>query len=203
MLTSKKLRNSRIIRDLERMYAAFLDGPETTPARRAAFVLLNSEFHCVAAYRLGQFTQRMRARAPAAAVPVLAVHRIWNRWVTHVHHCEISAGARVGPGLLLMHRTGVMIGPVRMGANVVVHQNVTIGQRVASGDQGVPTIGDAVWIGPAATIVGAITVGDGATISAGTVLTRDVPARALVAGVPGRVVARDYDNSAMLGLARP
>ena len=55
-----------------------------------------------------------------------------------------------------------------------------------------------MWIGPGATITGDVTIGDGATISAGSVVSRDVPARALVAGNPGRVIASDYDNSAML-----
>lgn len=66
-----------------------------------------------------------------------------------------------------------------------------------------PQIGDNVWIGPGAVITGAITVGDGATISAGTVLSKDVPAACLVAGNPGRVVARDYDNSGMINFTVP
>ena len=55
-----------------------------------------------------------------------------------------------------------------------------------------------MWIGPGVTITGDITIGDGATISAGSVVSRDVPAGALVAGNPGRVIQADYDNSAML-----
>ncbi|WCD92920.1 serine O-acetyltransferase [Microbacterium sp. nov. GSS16] len=141
----------------------------------------------------------MRARAPLAALPLVILHRVWNRWTTHVDHCDISPKADIGPGLLLMHRHGVIIGGAKIGRNVVIHQNVTIGQRASRGDQGLPEIGDSVWIGPGATIVGAIRVGNGATISAGTVLSRDVPPRALVAGVPGRVVTQDYDNREMLG----
>ena len=126
---------------------------------------------------------------------LVAVHRIWNRWTTHVDHAEIHSGAKIGPGLLIMHRHGILIGPSEIGPRLVLHQNVTIGQRVAGGDRGMPTIGEGVWIGPGATITGAITVGDGATISAGAVLSKSVPARALVAGNPARVIATDYDNS--------
>jgi serine O-acetyltransferase len=185
--------------DLTRMFATFLSGAQTSTARKIAFVLTNSEFHSVACYRFGRFAARLRRRSAFAGILFMIVHRLWNRWVTHLHHCDISAYADIGPGFLLMHRTGVIIGAARIGKNVVIHQNVTIGQRVSGGDRGLPQIGDNVWIGPGAIIAGSIHVGDGATVSAGTVLSRDVPAHALVAGVPGRVVSQDYDNTEMLG----
>lgn len=185
------------------MHAAFLSGAQTPRARRVAFALSNSELHSVACYRFGRFAARLRRRSAFAGILFLIVHRLWNRWVTHVHHCDISSEAEIGPGFLLMHRTGVIIGGAKIGKNVVLHQNVTIGQRVAGGDRGLPWIGDNVWIGTGAVIAGAIRIGDGATISAGTVLSRDVPAHALVAGVPGRVVTQDYDNREMLGAVVP
>jgi acetyltransferase-like isoleucine patch superfamily enzyme len=57
----------------------------------------------------------------------------------------------------------------------------------ASGDAPT-TIGDHVWIGAGATILKGVAVGDGAVIAAGAIVTRDVPAGALVAGNPARVV---------------
>jgi serine O-acetyltransferase len=137
----------------------------------------------------------LRARHALVGVVTLVVHRIWNRWTTNWHHCDISRKADIGPGLILMHRTGVQIGPAVIGSNCRIHQNVTIGQRVAGRDHGVPRIGDNVWIGPGATITGAITIGDDVTISAGTVLSKDVPNGCLVGGNPGRVIASGYDNS--------
>jgi acetyltransferase-like isoleucine patch superfamily enzyme len=50
------------------------------------------------------------------------------------------------------------------------------------------TVGDRVWIGARATILKGVSIGDGAVIAAGSVVTKDVPARALVAGSPARVV---------------
>ena len=52
-------------------------------------------------------------------------------------------------------------------------------------------IGDHVWIGSRALIMKGVTIGSGAVIGAGTVVTKDVPPRALVAGPPGVVIRED------------
>lgn len=183
--------------DLARTYAIKLRTPTPPVPSRILFWLTNSELHVVACYRFGQAAFRVFERNKVAGIAAMVAHRIWNRWTTHIDHAEIHPHAQIGPGLLVMHRHGILVNAV-IGSNCVIHQNVTIGQQVAGGDQSVPRIGSNVWIGAGAIITGGITVGDGATISAGSVLSRDVPARSLVAGNPGRVIAADYDNSAML-----
>jgi acetyltransferase-like isoleucine patch superfamily enzyme len=45
-----------------------------------------------------------------------------------------------------------------------------------------------VWLGAGATVLQGVTVGADAVVAAGAVVTHDVPAGTLVAGVPGRVV---------------
>lgn len=52
-------------------------------------------------------------------------------------------------------------------------------------------IGDNVWIGCRSLILKGLTIGDGAVIAAGSVVTRDVPAKALVGGNPARVIKED------------
>lgn len=49
-------------------------------------------------------------------------------------------------------------------------------------------IGDDVWIGARAVILPGVTVGDHAVLGAGAVVRADVPAWAIVAGVPARVI---------------
>jgi acetyltransferase-like isoleucine patch superfamily enzyme len=49
-------------------------------------------------------------------------------------------------------------------------------------------IGNNVWIGAKATILKGVTIGDGAIIGANAVVTKDVPANAIVAGNPALVV---------------
>ena len=45
-----------------------------------------------------------------------------------------------------------------------------------------------VWIGAKATIIKGVTIGEGSVVAAGSVVTKDVPAHSLVAGVPAKVV---------------
>jgi acetyltransferase-like isoleucine patch superfamily enzyme/coenzyme F420-reducing hydrogenase beta subunit len=49
-------------------------------------------------------------------------------------------------------------------------------------------IGEHVWIGTRAIILKGVTIGDGAVVAAGAVVTKDVPAKSLVAGVPAKVI---------------
>lgn len=52
-------------------------------------------------------------------------------------------------------------------------------------------IGENVWIGAKSIILKGITIGDGAVVAAGSVVTRDVPAKTIVAGNPARVIKED------------
>jgi len=50
------------------------------------------------------------------------------------------------------------------------------------------SIGDGAWIGAHVTVLPGVTVGSGAVVAAGSLVTRDVPANAKVAGVPARII---------------
>lgn len=55
------------------------------------------------------------------------------------------------------------------------------------------TIGKHVWIGNRAMILKGVTIGDGAIVAAGAIVTKDVPAKAIVAGVPAKVIKENID----------
>ena len=66
--------------------------------------------------------------------------------------------------------------------------------RINGVDQTKPIIiGNHVWIGNHATILKGCEIGDGAVIAAGSVVTKSVPARTMVDGVPAKVIKKDID----------
>jgi phosphonate metabolism protein (transferase hexapeptide repeat family) len=54
------------------------------------------------------------------------------------------------------------------------------------------TIGHDVWIGHGAIVLAGRSIGTGAVIAAGAIVSRDVPAYAIVAGVPARIVKQRF-----------
>lgn len=70
----------------------------------------------------------------------------------------------------------------------------------ASGYKGDTTVGNDVWIGREATVLPGVTIGDGAVVAAKSVVSRDVPPYAIVAGNPARVVRRRFDEATVARL---
>jgi serine O-acetyltransferase len=96
----------------------------------------------------------------------------------------------LGPGFYIGHFGGVVIHPaVRFGRDCNISYGVTLGLASRGELFGCPTVGDRVYIGPGARIFGSIHIGDDAAIGANAVVTKSVPASAVVLGVPGRVVS--------------
>lgn len=97
-----------------------------------------------------------------------------------------------------LHNT--VIGPVKIGNHVNLAQGITItalNHNFKNADkrideQGISTapvtIGDDIWIGANAVVLPGVTIGDHSVVAAGAVVTKDVPPRSLVAGVPARII---------------
>ena len=100
-----------------------------------------------------------------------------------------------GPGLSVAHYGSIVVNTrARVGSYCRIHSATNIG---SGADNGVPTIGDYVFIGPGAVLYGGITVGDRAVIGANAVVGHDVPDGVTVAGAPARIIAHT-DSTTMM-----
>ena len=121
-------------------------------------------------------------------IPILLQYEILVEWVLGV---ELRYKTKVGPGLRLYHGQGLVVheGTV-LGADCTLRQSTTIGNKtLADGSlSGCPVLGDRVDVGANVVILGPVRIGDDAVIGAGSVVVKDVPAGAVVAGNPVRVL---------------
>ncbi len=80
-----------------------------------------------------------------------------------------------------------MVNPVKNGDDVLLYQGVTLGET-SSKRQTPPCLGRGVVVGAGAKVLGNITLGNYSKVGAGSLVISDLPERATVVGVPGRVV---------------
>lgn len=91
----------------------------------------------------------------------------------------------------------------RFGTAVFCHRGTNIGHHVEIGNfvnvslgaivAGHSRLGDQAFIGMGAMVLDHRTVGEGAIVAAGAVVTADVPAHAMVAGIPARIVKENVE----------
>lgn len=115
-----------------------------------------------------------------------------GNYCTVLNHSTLEGIVRFGDGVRIMSRVYI---PSRtwFGDHVFVGPGVTFLNDRLPGRVDAPetprgaTIEDDVMIGGGCTIMADVTIGERSFIAAGAVVTKDVPARSLVMGVPGRI----------------
>lgn len=130
-------------------------------------------------YRLGRWCYERR-------IPVLPKMIYYSIFL--IYNSSVPASAEIGEGTHFAHGgIGVVLHErCRIGKNVVIGQQVTIGGR--SGLYDVPVVEDNCYIGAGAKILGPIRIGANSEVGANAVVIRDVPPCCVVAGVPARVI---------------
>ncbi|MCX8156726.1 MAG: serine O-acetyltransferase, partial [Verrucomicrobiae bacterium] len=100
-------------------------------------------------------------------------------------------GAKIGRRFFIDHGMGVVIGETtEIGDDGLMYKGAVLGGTSLNKGKRHPTVGNGVVIGSNAVILGPITIGDNAKIGSGAVVVKPVPPRAIVLGVPARVVGQ-------------
>lgn len=115
--------------------------------------------------------------------------KIWRLILRHYqikYGFQIYPETQIGRGFYLGHWGALVINPKTViGKNCNIAQGVTIAQANRGKNEGVPEIGDEVWIGPNAVLVGNIKIGNNVLIAPNSYVNFDVPKNSVVAGNPG------------------
>lgn len=137
-------------------------------------------FHALQAYRVAHWLWQQGRNSLALFLQ--------NR-ISAVFGVDIHPAAQIGKGIMFDHATGIVIGETAIVEdNVSIMQSVTLGGTGKEAGDRHPKVRRGVLIGAGAKILGNITVGECAKIGAGSVVLKDVPSRATVAGVPAQII---------------
>jgi len=116
---------------------------------------------------------------------------VWPVW-NGAGKIEIGRGCLICPGTRIMSATSIT-----MGEGCMTAQSVSISdadwhdlydRSLPVGSTRAVTIGNNVWLGDSSIICKGVTIGDNAIIGAGSIVVKDIPANAIAAGNPARVI---------------
>lgn len=105
-----------------------------------------------------------------------------NVFINACCHFQDHGGVTLGDGCQIGHN--------------VVFATLNHGMRPEERRSTLPApivLGKNVWVGSNATILQGVTIGDNAVVAAGAVVAKDVPADAIVGGVPAKFIKSIYD----------
>lgn len=97
----------------------------------------------------------------------------------------------IGGGLYIQHGFATIISAEKIGQNCRIYQQVTVGFK----GEHAPVLEDNVSVTCGAKVLGNITMHSHSLAAAGAVVVKDVPERAIVAGVPAKIIGYKDENN--------
>ncbi len=181
--------------DIKKYYLIEFGTTHPPSRKKLRLWLFNWGLHCVAIYRMGEYITGISKKNWILTLFPLLLYQVLSIIISLIHHVEIQA--EIGPGFYIGHASNIYIGPSKIGSNFSITHNVTIGLGQGNRREGIPMIGNNVWVGTGSVLFGGIVIGDKVTVMAGTTLSKNIPSGCLVGGNPARVVKQNYDNRSL------
>lgn len=150
---------------------------------------LNNEYH--EPQEIGAILSELTGREVDDTVTIFPpFYTDYGKNIVFGKHVFINAGC------CFQDQGGIVIGDETLIGHKVVFATINHGldKKERATNYFAPiSIGKKVWIGANATILPGVTIGDHAVVAAGAVVNKDVPANAVVGGVPARIIKEIED----------
>lgn len=141
-----------------------------------------------------------RTKAHIKLMLIFKKRGLWRLAVFIANRLQKKQGVFISPkadfdeSVQLRHPVGIVVGEgVKIGKNVIIYQNVTLG-GARLGDakaNNYPEVGDNAVIFSGAVVIGKVKIGAGCTIGANSVVTKDVPDGCVAVGAPARILKKN------------
>ena len=148
--------------------------------------------HAIVILRFGQWLLERNIITRILLTPIyfLMFGRIRRRW-----GIDIPRETQVGEGLYIGHYGGIFISKyAKIGKNVNLSHQITIGVSGKGSNRGCPEIGDNVYIAPGVKAFGKIRIGNNVKIGANCVVHKDIPDNSIIVLDPGFKIISDKGN---------
>jgi serine O-acetyltransferase len=148
--------------------------------------LVHPRFVPVLLIRLSQICHNIKLLRPLSMVFSLANVILFG--------LEVTPRCKIGPGLLIPHTSGTVIGAIEIGCNATIFQGVTFGAKFADlgfTPESRPVVDDDVVVGAGAKVLGGIRIGRNAVIASNSLVTDSVPENGFAMGVPAVIKVRE------------
>lgn len=127
--------------------------------------------------------QQVSYRLYKKHIPVLP--GMIKRWIHFRFDSDLQPVTQVGGTRLGHGGIGVVVNAkAKIGRNCILGQNTSI----AGKDGGTPTLGDWVYVGHGSIVLGDVIIGNNVFIGALSLVNKDIPDNAIVAGIPAKVI---------------
>ncbi len=152
------------------------------------YLLFEQGIWATAVYRFGRWVKTIKIPIVSLILKIFAFLLFKSAEIST--GISLPASAEIGKGFLVGHFGSIILhSKVKIGENCSVGPGVVIGTR-GLGDEGVPVIGNNVYIGVGAKVLGEIKIGNNVRIGANAVVIHDVKDGSTVVGIPAQEIRR-------------